>query len=40
MGCTRAIAREYDLNITGVLGVLLEAERKGVIVAVKPLMAH
>ncbi len=34
----RAIARDYGLNITGVLGVLLEAKRQGVIVAVKPLM--
>lgn len=34
----RAIARQYSLNITGVLGVLLEAKRQGVIFAVKPLM--
>ena len=34
----RAIARQYGINIIGVLGVLLEAKRQGAIVAVKPLM--
>jgi uncharacterized protein len=34
----RAIARRYDINITGILGVLLEAKRQGLLVAVKPLM--
>ena len=34
----RAIARQYGINIIGVLGVLLEAKRQGLIVAVKPLM--
>lgn len=34
----RAIARQYGINIIGVLGVLLEAKRRGLIVAVKPLM--
>jgi uncharacterized protein len=34
----RAIARQYGINITGVLGVLLEAKRQGLIVVVKPLM--
>jgi predicted nucleic acid-binding protein len=34
----RAIAAEYGLKITGVLGVLLEAKRQGIIVSVKPLM--
>lgn len=33
----RAIARQYGINITGVLGVLLEAKRRGLIVPVKPL---
>jgi len=34
----RAIAQQYGVNITGVLGVLLEAKQQGLIVAVKPLM--
>ena len=34
----RAIARQYGINIIGVLGVLLEAKRQGLIVAVKTLM--
>jgi uncharacterized protein len=34
----RTIARQYGINITGVLGVLLEAKRQGLIVVVKPLM--
>lgn len=34
----RAITRQYGIKITGVLGVLLEAKRRGLIVAVKPLM--
>ena len=34
----RAIARQYSINITGVLGVLLEAKQQGLIVAAKPLM--
>lgn len=34
----RAIARQYGIDITGVLGVLLEAKQQGIIVAVKPLM--
>jgi uncharacterized protein len=34
----RTIASQYGLNITGVLGILLEAKRNGSIPAVKPLM--
>jgi uncharacterized protein len=34
----RAIARQYGINITGVLGVLLEAKRQGLLLVVKPLM--
>lgn len=34
----RVIAGSYGINITGVLGVLLEAKHQGLIVAVKPLM--
>jgi len=34
----RAIAQQNGINITGVLGVLLEAKQNGLIVAVKPLM--
>ncbi len=34
----RAISRQYGINIIGVLGVLLEAKRQGLIVAIKPLM--
>lgn len=34
----RAIAKQFGINIIGVLGVLLEAKRRGFITAVKPLM--
>ncbi|MBD2576575.1 DUF3368 domain-containing protein [Oscillatoria sp. FACHB-1406] len=34
----RKIASQYGINLTGVLGVLLEAKRKGLILAIKPLM--
>lgn len=34
----RAIARQFGINITGVLGVLLEAKYQGLIGAVKPLV--
>ncbi|NER22203.1 MAG: DUF3368 domain-containing protein [Symploca sp. SIO1B1] len=34
----RNIALSYGINVSGVLGVLLEAKRKGLISAVKPLM--
>lgn len=34
----RTIAKQYEINIIGVLGVLLEAKRQGLIVTVKPLM--
>jgi uncharacterized protein len=34
----RAIAKQYAINIVGVLGVLLEAKHREFIVAVKPLM--
>ena len=34
----RAVAISYGLNVTGLLGVLLQAKRNGIILAVKPLM--
>jgi predicted nucleic acid-binding protein len=34
----RAIAKQLGINIVGVLGVLLEAKRRGFITTVKPLM--
>ncbi|NER53148.1 MAG: DUF3368 domain-containing protein [Symploca sp. SIO1A3] len=34
----RTIALHYGINVSGVLGVLLEAKRKGLISEVKPLM--
>jgi len=34
----RTIALQYGINVIGVLGVLLEAKRKGLIPAVKPLV--
>lgn len=34
----RTIALHYGINVSGVLGVLLEAKRKGLISAVKPVM--
>ena len=34
----RTIALHYGINVSGVLGLLLEAKRKGLISAVKPVM--
>ncbi|MEA5507426.1 DUF3368 domain-containing protein [Halotia wernerae UHCC 0503] len=34
----RAIAASYRLNVTGLLGVLLQAKKQGVIPAIKPLI--
>ncbi|MGK7905318.1 MAG: DUF3368 domain-containing protein [Hormoscilla sp.] len=34
----RAVAISYGLNVTGLLGILLQAKRNGIILAVKPLM--
>ncbi len=34
----RALANTYALNVIGLLGVLLQAKRNGMIPAVKPLM--
>ncbi|MEB3336286.1 MAG: DUF3368 domain-containing protein, partial [Leptolyngbyaceae bacterium] len=34
----RMVATSYGLNVTGLLGILLQAKRKGLILAVKPLM--
>ncbi|MBC6475728.1 MAG: DUF3368 domain-containing protein [Hormoscilla sp. GM102CHS1] len=34
----RAVAISYGLNVTGLLGVLWQAKRNGIILAVKPLM--
>ncbi|MBA3922625.1 MAG: DUF3368 domain-containing protein [Nostocaceae cyanobacterium] len=34
----RALATNYGLNVTGLLGVLLQGKRNGFIPAVKPLM--
>lgn len=34
----RALATSYGLNVTGLLGILLQVKRNGLILAVKPLM--
>jgi uncharacterized protein len=34
----RAVATSYGLNVTGLLGVLLQAKKQGLIPAIKPLM--
>jgi uncharacterized protein len=34
----RALATHYGLNVTGLLGVLLQAKHNGLIPAVKPLI--
>ena len=34
----RAVATSYGLNVTGLLGVLLQAKRNSIIPAVKPVM--
>jgi predicted nucleic acid-binding protein len=34
----RAVATSYGLNVAGLLGVLLQAKRKGLVPSVKPLI--
>lgn len=34
----RTVALQYGINVTGVLGILLEAKSKELILAVKPIM--
>ncbi|MBH8574828.1 DUF3368 domain-containing protein [Nostocaceae cyanobacterium CENA369] len=36
----RTVALDYGLNVTGLLGVLLQAKKQGVIPAIKPLIAQ
>lgn len=36
----RSVALDYGLNVTGLLGVLLQAKKQGVIPAIKPLIAQ
>ncbi|WP_178378191.1 DUF3368 domain-containing protein [Chroogloeocystis siderophila] len=36
----RVLAADLGLNVTGLLGVLLQAKRNGLILSVKPLMDH
>ncbi|MFB2983712.1 DUF3368 domain-containing protein [Microseira sp. BLCC-F43] len=34
----RAVATNYGINVTGILGVILQAKRNGLIIAVKPVI--